>query len=49
MAGIAAGIYREEMLAGQKQRREYTPTMEENVRKMRYDDWKSAVEKTLSK
>lgn len=49
MAGIAAGIYREEMLAGQMQRREYTPTMEENVRKMRYDDWKSAVEKTLSK
>lgn len=47
MAGFGAGIY-EEFLFGQVRRTEYTPKMEENERRKKYEGWNRAVKTVLN-
>lgn len=49
MAGISAGIYDKETIFAGMQHTKYLPQMEGNVRNMKYDGWKEAVSKILTK
>ncbi|MSS62310.1 glycerol kinase GlpK [Velocimicrobium porci] len=48
-AGLAVGIYRKETIFSQINRKQFVPVMEDEVRKLKYQGWKEAVKKVLSK
>jgi len=47
MAGIAVGIYQEEVLFSQNTSKDYLPVMEKVIRDEKYAGWKKAVERVL--
>lgn len=49
MAGISAGIYDLEKLAGNMKRSVYEPKMDDEIREKKYAGWKAAVDGVLSK
>ena len=49
MAGISAGIYDLEKLAGNMKRSVYEPKMDDEIREKKYAGWKVAVDGVLSK
>ena len=49
MAGISAGVYDLEKLAGNMKRSVYEPKMDDEIREKKYAGWKKAVDVVLSK
>ena len=49
MAGISAGVYDLEKLAGNMKRSVYEPKMDDEIREKKYAGWKKAVDGVLSK
>ena len=49
MAGISAGVYDLEKLAGNMKRSVYEPKMDDEIREKKYAGWKAAVDGVLSK
>ena len=49
MAGISAGVYDLEKLAGNMNRSVYEPKMDDEIREKKYAGWKKAVDGVLSK
>ena len=49
MAGISAGVYDLEKLAGNMKRSVYEPKMDDEIREKKYAGWKVAVDGVLSK
>ncbi|MCM1304452.1 MAG: glycerol kinase GlpK [Lachnospiraceae bacterium] len=47
MAGISAGVYREDEIFGNQERKTYLPKMEKALRDEKYVGWKEAVESVL--
>ena len=47
VAGLSAGLYREEELFAGKKRKTYHPRMEASLQKTKYEGWKQAVRQTL--
>lgn len=47
LAGIAAGLYKEDILGIDRMKKAYTPQMEKAVRNRKYSGWKAAVQKTF--
>lgn len=49
VAGLATGIYQKDMIFSQMSRKKFEPAMEKEMRKLKYQGWKEAVKKVLSK
>ena len=49
MAGVSAGLYRQEELAENMERTVYAPKMEAALREEKYAGWKKAVSGVLTK
>ena len=49
MAGIGAGVYKLEDVMAETKRTKYEPVMAKEVRTAKYNGWKEAVSKVLTK